>query len=44
MTKNNYGTFEITVPAVNGQPAIPHDSKIKVSDSGLDLKPNNLHV
>ena len=31
MTKNQYGVFEITVPAVNGQPAIAHDSKIKVS-------------
>ena len=30
MKKNQYGVFEITVPAVNGQPGIPHDSKIKV--------------
>lgn len=30
MTKDNFGVFEITLPAVNGQPAIPHDSKIKV--------------
>ncbi|KAK7512586.1 alpha-glucan branching enzyme [Phyllosticta citriasiana] len=29
MTKDNFGVFEITLPAVNGQPAIPHDSKIK---------------
>ena len=31
MTKNDYGVFEITIPAVNGQIAVPHDSKIKVS-------------
>lgn len=30
MTKNNYGVFEVTVPGKNGQPSIPHDSKIKV--------------
>jgi len=32
MKKNQYGVFEIKVPAkVNGQAAIPHNSKIKVS-------------
>ncbi|GMG26057.1 unnamed protein product [Aspergillus oryzae] len=31
MTKNGFGVWEVTVPAVNGAPAIPHDSKIKVS-------------
>ena len=31
MSKNQYGVFEIVVPAkVNGQAAIPHNSKIKV--------------
>lgn len=30
MTKNQYGVFAITLPAVNGQPAIEHDSKVKV--------------
>jgi 1,4-alpha-glucan branching enzyme len=30
MTKDNYGVFEVTVPGKNGQPSIPHDSKIKV--------------
>jgi hypothetical protein len=30
MKKNEFGVFEITVPAVNGEPAIPHDSKVKV--------------
>lgn len=31
MKRDNFGVFEICVPAVNGQPAIPHDSKIKIS-------------
>lgn len=31
MTKNDFGVWEVTVPAVSGAPAIPHDSKIKVS-------------
>lgn len=30
MKRNEFGTWEITIPAVNGQPAIPHMSKIKV--------------
>lgn len=30
MKKNEYGVFEITLPAENGQAAIPHNSKIKV--------------
>jgi 1,4-alpha-glucan branching enzyme len=30
MTKNDFGVFEVTVPGKDGQPAIPHDSKIKV--------------
>lgn len=30
MKKNAFGVWEIIVPAVNGQPAIPHNSKIKV--------------
>lgn len=30
MKQNEFGTWEITVPAVNGQPAIPHNSKLKV--------------
>ena len=42
MKKNEFGVFEITVPAVNGKPAIPHDSKVKVCsicqhDSTIDL-------
>ncbi|CAN9367708.1 unnamed protein product [Alternaria alternata] len=31
MTKNDFGVFEVTIPGQNGQPTIPHDSKIKVS-------------
>lgn len=30
MKKNDFGVFEITVPASNGSPAISHDSKVKV--------------
>jgi hypothetical protein len=33
MEKDEFGVFQIVLPAVNGQPAIPHDSKIKVSSS-----------
>ena len=31
MTKNNFGVFELTLPAKDGKPVIPHDSKIKIS-------------
>ncbi|KEI36787.1 glycoside hydrolase family 13 protein [Mixia osmundae IAM 14324] len=31
MQKSPYGVWECTVPALRGQPAIPHDSKIKIS-------------
>ncbi|KAF7595665.1 alpha-1,4-glucan branching enzyme [Aspergillus hancockii] len=31
MTKNDFGVWEITVPAVDGAPAIPHNSKIKIT-------------
>jgi 1,4-alpha-glucan branching enzyme len=31
MTKNSFGVWEITIPAVNRKPAIPHNSKVKVS-------------
>jgi len=30
MKKNQFGVFEIVLPAKDGQPAIPHNSKIKV--------------
>ena len=34
MTKNEYGVFELTIPpTADGKPAIPHNSKIKVSTS-----------
>jgi hypothetical protein len=32
MKKNDFGVWEIVVPAINGQPAIPHNSKIKARD------------
>ncbi|PNS13878.1 1,4-alpha-glucan-branching enzyme [Sphaceloma murrayae] len=31
MHKDSFGVWEIIVPANNGKPAIPHDSKIKIS-------------
>jgi 1,4-alpha-glucan branching enzyme len=31
MKKNEYGVFEIIIPAKNNQKAIPHNSKIKVT-------------
>lgn len=33
MTKNDFGVWDVTVPAKDGTPAIPHDSKIKASPS-----------
>lgn len=33
MKKNEFGVFEIVVPAKDGNVAIPHQSKIKVSAS-----------
>lgn len=30
MTKNEYGVFELILPSKDGQPAIPHNSKVKV--------------
>lgn len=31
MTVNEFGVWEVTVPAVNGAPAIPHNSSLKIS-------------
>ncbi|KAH6656799.1 1,4-alpha-glucan-branching enzyme [Truncatella angustata] len=31
MKKNDYGVWEIVLPAANGEPAIPHNSKLKIS-------------
>ena len=33
MKKDPYGVFEITLPAKDGQPAIAHNSKLKVGSS-----------
>jgi 1,4-alpha-glucan branching enzyme len=30
MLKNDFGTWEVTLPAKDGVPVIPHDSKVKV--------------
>ena len=40
MTKNQYGVWEITVPATpTGECAIPHDSKVKVRPRRLPCAP-----
>lgn len=31
MVKNDFGVWEIVIPAIKGKPAIPHNSKVKVS-------------
>lgn len=31
MTKDEYGVWEIVIPAKDGQPTIPHNSKVKVA-------------
>lgn len=31
LTRDKYGVFEIKLPAINSQPAIPHNSKVKIS-------------
>ncbi|KAL3488875.1 1,4-alpha-glucan-branching enzyme [Aspergillus germanicus] len=31
MSKNDFGTWEVTLPAKDGVPAIPHDSKVKIT-------------
>lgn len=33
MKKDDFGVFEITIPAIKGKPAIPHNSKLKVRRS-----------
>jgi 1,4-alpha-glucan branching enzyme len=35
MQRDQYGVWEITLPPVNGQPAIPHNTKIKVECKSL---------
>lgn len=37
MKKNQYGVFEITVPAKDGNVPIPHGSKVKVRDWTLSM-------
>ncbi|KAI9785487.1 MAG: alpha-1,4-glucan branching enzyme [Geoglossum umbratile] len=31
MRKNDFGVWEVTLPAKNGKPAIPHNTKVKIS-------------
>jgi len=31
MKKDSFGVWEVCVPAINGSPAIPHNSKVKIS-------------
>ena len=31
MKKSPFGVWEITLPAIHGKPAIPHNTKVKVS-------------
>lgn len=31
MKKDDFGSFDIVIPAKDGQPAIPHNSKLKVT-------------
>ncbi|KAL2828567.1 1,4-alpha-glucan-branching enzyme [Aspergillus pseudoustus] len=31
MTKNDFGTWELTLPAKDGVPVIPHESKVKIA-------------
>ncbi|KAJ3045072.1 alpha-1,4-glucan branching enzyme [Rhizophlyctis rosea] len=40
MTKNQYGVWEVKLPHKNGQPAIPHNTKVKISM----VKPNGERI
>ncbi len=48
MTKNNFGVWEVTLPPKDGQPAITHDSKIKVSNRScvevIIAKPSGIDI
>lgn len=37
MKKDPYGVFEVVIPARDGQPAIAHNSKIKVRLADLTM-------
>lgn len=44
MKKSPYGVFEITLPPKDGQPAIPHNTKVKVGHwTALMNLPNLSH-
>ena len=38
LTRDEFGRWEVTLPAKNRQPAIPHSSKVKVSYMYSGLK------
>lgn len=45
MTKSQYGVWEITLPPeASGQPAIPHDSKLKASSTLSSVLDNDKRV
>ena len=39
MTRDNYGVWSVTLPAVNGQTVIPHNTKVKVATLYVALIP-----
>ena len=42
MTKDEYGVWELVIPAKDGRPAIPHNSKVKVASCRRYFKINLL--
>ena len=36
MMRNEYGVWEVTLHAKDGQPVIPHNTKVKVLDTSID--------
>lgn len=39
MKKDPFGVFEVVIPAVNGEPAIAHNAKVKVSSYSPSANP-----
>lgn len=42
MKKDDFGVWEIVLPAVNGEPAIPHNSKLKAGHT-LKMVPSDMY-
>ena len=38
MTRNEFGVWEVILPAKDGQPAIPHNTKVKVGRGNVYQK------